>query len=249
MLELEGRAAVLGEAEGEGVGINILAAAGRANVGVGRGRVAEGHAAVHQRQLPADAGGGGVAGVADLQLQAHQLARINDSVAIPGRRVPVGAIFNQNGWGRSLHFLAAWVLVAVGLVYVVAGVIAGHFRGHFLGGREALSVAALWRDLREHLRGFVPLPTGGPDYGPLQRTSYFVVVFLVTPLLVLTGLTMSPAVAAAAPVLLDLFGGHQSARTLHFFGFVAISVFVVGHVAMVVLTGFGRHMRAMIVGR
>jgi len=56
-------------------------------------------------------------------------------------------------------------------------------------------------------------------------------------------------VVAAFPVLLDIFGGHQSARTLHFFGFVAIISFVVGHVAMVVLTGFGRHMRAMIVGK
>ena len=169
------------------------------------------------------------------------------------RSAPVSAgrtfeIFNQNGWGRSLHFLAAWVLVAVGLVYVVAGVIAGHFRGHFLGGREALSVAALWRDLREHLRGFVPLPTGGPDYGPLQRTSYFVVVFLVTPLLVLTGLTMSPAVAAAAPVLLDLFGGHQSARTLHFVAFVVLMLFFVAHVFMVIRSGLGRQVRAMTVG-
>jgi thiosulfate reductase cytochrome b subunit len=157
-------------------------------------------------------------------------------------------IFNQNGWGRSLHFLAAWVLVAAGLAYVLAGVIAGHFRRHFLGGREALSVAALWRDLREHLRGFVPLPTGGPDYGPLQRTSYVVVVFLVAPLLVLTGLTMSPAVAAAVPVLLDVFGGHQSARTLHFAAFAVLMLFLVAHVVMVIRSGLGRQVRAMTVG-
>ncbi len=107
-------------------------------------------------------------------------------------------------WVRMTHWVAA--------ASVLAGVIAGHFRRHFLGGREALSVAALWRDLREHLRGFVPVPTGGPDYGPLQRISYVVVVFLVAPLLVLTGLTMSPAVVAATPVLLDLFGGHRVGR-------------------------------------
>jgi thiosulfate reductase cytochrome b subunit len=169
----------------------------------------------------------------------------------PGAPVSAGRtfhIFNQNGWGRSLHFLAAWVLVAAGLAYVLAGVIAGHFRRHFLGGREALSVAALWRDLREHLRGFVPLPTGGPDYGPLQRTSYVVVVFLVAPLLVLTGLTMSPAVAAAAPVLLDLFGGHQSARTLHFAAFAVLMLFFVAHVVMVIRSGLGRQVRAMTVG-
>ena len=170
----------------------------------------------------------------------------------PGAPVSAGRtfeIFNQNGWGRSLHFLAAWVLVAAGLAYVLAGVIAGHFRRHFLGGREALSVEALWRDLREHLRGFVPLPTGGPDYGPLQRTSYVVVVFLVAPLLVLTGLTMSPAVTAAFPRLLDLFGGYQSARTIHFFASAVLVLFVIVHVVMVVRSGFRRHMRAMTVGR
>ena len=66
--------------------------------------------------------------------------------------------------------------------------------------------------------------------------------------MVLAGLAMSPQVVAAFPVLLDVFGGHQSARTLHFFGFAVLLVFIVGHLAMVVLTGFGRHMRAMIVG-
>ena len=172
---------------------------------------------------------------------------------LDGPGAPVSAartfeIFNQNGWGRSLHFLSAWVLAAAGLAYVLAGVIAGHFRRHFLGGREVLSVASLGRDLRQHLRGVVPSPAGGPDYGPLQRASYAVVVFLVAPLLVLTGLTMSPAVAAAAPVLLDLFGGHQSARTLHFAAFAVLMLFFVAHVVMVMRSGFARQVRAMTVG-
>jgi thiosulfate reductase cytochrome b subunit len=81
----------------------------------------------------------------------------------------------------------------------------------------------------------------------LQRTSYVVVVFLVAPLLVLTGLTMSPAVAASAPVLLDFFGGHQSARTLHFVAFAVLMLFVVAHVVMVIRSGIGRQVRAMTV--
>ncbi len=169
----------------------------------------------------------------------------------PGAPVSAGRtfhIFNENGWGRSLHFLAAWVLLAAGLVYVLAGVIAGHFRRHFLGGREALSPAALARDLREHLRGVVPTPSGGPNYGPLQRASYALVVFVVAPLLVLTGLTMSPAVAAAAPMLLDLFGGHQSARTLHFGAFAVLTLFTAAHLVMVIRSGFARQIRAMTVG-
>jgi thiosulfate reductase cytochrome b subunit len=149
----------------------------------------------------------------------------------PGAPVSAGRtfhIFNQNGWGRSLHFLAAWVLVATGLVYVLAGVVAGHFRHHFIG--------------------VMPTPSGGPGYGPLQRASYALVVFVVAPLLVLTGLTMSPAVAAAAPMLLDLFGGHQSARTLHFGAFVVLTLFTVAHVVMVIRSGFARQIRAMTVG-
>jgi thiosulfate reductase cytochrome b subunit len=66
--------------------------------------------------------------------------------------------------------------------------------------------------------------------------------------MVVTGLAMSPAVTAAYPILLDLFGGYQSARTVHFFGFATLVVFVVVHVAMVMLTGFRRLMRSMILG-
>jgi thiosulfate reductase cytochrome b subunit len=94
----------------------------------------------------------------------------------------------------------------------------------------------------------VPTPFGGPDYGPLQRASYALVVFVVAPLLVLTGLTMSPAVAAAAPMLLDLFGGHQSARTLHFGAFAALTLFTAAHLVMVIRSGFARQVRAMTVG-
>ena len=87
----------------------------------------------------------------------------------PGAPVSAGRtfeIFNENGWGRSLHFLAAWLLVAAGLVYVLAGVVAGHFHRHFIGGREALSPAALGRDLREHLRGAGKIGTTGRGIGP-----------------------------------------------------------------------------------
>lgn len=142
------------------------------------------------------------------------------------RAAPVSArrtynIFNMNGWGRSLHFLAAWCLVVPGAGYVWMGVASGHFRRDFLGGSQ---------------------------YGLLQRWTYAVVVFAAAPLVVLTGLAMSPAVTAAFPMLLTIFGGHQSARTMHFFAFVALMAFVAGHVAMVVRSGFVRQMRAMTVG-
>ena len=138
-------------------------------------------------------------------------------------------IFNQNGWGRSLHFLGAWCLAIPGLIYLLAGVFSGHFRWNILpGGRD--------------------LAPGGPNYGVLQKAAYSFVIFVASPLIVLTGLTMSPAVTAAFPFLLSLFGGQQSARTIHFFAFVALVLFVVGHVIMVIKSGFKRQIRSMTVG-
>jgi thiosulfate reductase cytochrome b subunit len=128
-------------------------------------------------------------------------------------------IFNKNGWGRSLHFLAAWCLVIPGVLYVFTGLASGHFRTGF-----------------------------GSRYGVRQRWTYRLVLFVGAPLIVLTGLTMSPAVTAAFPLLLTVFGGHQSARTVHFVVFVALMVFVAGHVIMVVKSGLARQMRAMTFG-
>lgn len=158
-------------------------------------------------------------------------------------------IFNQNGWGRSLHFLAGWGLVLTGLVYLLLGVITGHFTRHLLPQPSQLSGEVLRREVREHLRWEIPPAHGGPAYGLLQRGAYDAVVFVALPLLALTGMTMSPALAAAFPVLLTIFGGHQSARTLHFVAFVALMVFLGVHVLMVVLSGFRRQMRGMTIGR
>lgn len=158
-------------------------------------------------------------------------------------------IFNQNGWGRSLHFLGAWVLVLPGIVYLLIGIFGGHFRSHLWPSAGELAPAVVWRDVREHLRFRIRRASGGPDYGVLQKIAYSFVVFVASPLIVLTGLTMSPAVTAAFPFLLRLFGGHQSARTIHFFTFVALLLFAFGHVVMVVKSGFRRQIRAMTVGR
>ena len=149
-------------------------------------------------------------------------------------------IFNQNGWGRSLHFLSAWFLVIPGLVYLLFGIVRGHFRRH-IWPRRAPSTAAENR---------LPSGTPGPAYyGVLQKIAYSFVIFVAAPLMVATGLTMSPAVTSTWPFLLDLFGGYQSARTIHFFASGVLVLFVVVHVVMVVRSGFRRHMRAMTVGR
>lgn len=155
------------------------------------------------------------------------------------------AIFNQNGWGRSLHFLAAWGLVLVGALYAAIGLVGGHIRRDLMPRDRELTPRALLQDLKNHLRRPVGSASPGLPYGLLQKLAYMSVMFIAFPLMVATGLTMSPAVAAGYPFLLDLFGGYQTARTLHFFGFASLILFLLVHVAMVIATGFGRQLRTM----
>lgn len=157
-------------------------------------------------------------------------------------------IFNQNGWARSLHFLAAWCIVLGGSVYFLTGFVDGHFRAHIWPRAKDLAPASVWRDVLDHLRLRIPTASGGPQYGVLQKCAYCLVLFGAAPLMMLTGLAMSPAVTAAFPFLLSLFGGYQSARTIHFFATVALLLFVAVHVLMVVKSGFRRQIKAMTVG-
>jgi len=158
------------------------------------------------------------------------------------------SIFNENGWGRSLHFLAAWFLVVTGLFYLLAGLLGGHIRRNILPAAKEFSPGGLIQDAREHMNPQADVG-GGPPYGKVQKVAYAGVVFVALPLMLLTGLTMSPAVTASMPFLLDLFGGYQSARTIHFFGFSALILFLVAHVAMVFVTGARRQLRAMTLGK
>jgi thiosulfate reductase cytochrome b subunit len=158
-------------------------------------------------------------------------------------------IFNLNGFARSLHFIGAWLLVAVGLIYLAAGIVTGHVRQCLLPRSGDLAPRSLLRDLGSHLHFQFDTTGGASPYGPLQRVAYALVLFVLVPVMVLTGLAMSPAVTAAYPFLQEIFGGHQSARTLHFFGFSALILFLLVHLVMVVLTGFGRQMRGMIIGK
>lgn len=171
---------------------------------------------------------------------------VSDTAFSANRTYP---IFNQNGWARSLHFLAAWFFLIAGLFYVLAGSFSGHARRDLLPRLRDFSLAKLKQDLQEHLRPKPGSIAAGPPYGLWQRISYGVVVFIAMPLMVITGLAMAPAITAALPFLLDIFGGYQSARTVHFFSFAVLLLFFIVHVAMVFVAGFGRQMRAMILGK
>jgi thiosulfate reductase cytochrome b subunit len=159
-------------------------------------------------------------------------------------------IFNQNGWGRSLHFLAAWALVVPGAIYLLIGLTGSgrHFRAHLWPTASDLAPAAVWRDIRDHLRFRIPPGSGGPRYGVLQKFAYTFVIFIAAPLMLITGLAMSPAMTAAVPLLLPICGGYQSARTIHFVTFVTLVLFVCVHLVMVIRSGFRRQIRAMTLG-
>jgi len=157
-------------------------------------------------------------------------------------------IFNQNGWGRSLHFLAAWCLLLPGVAYLLTGVFGGHFRRHIWPTLKEFTPRRVWREVIDHLHLRIPPASGGPQYNVLQKIAYSLVIFVLAPLMILTGLTMAPTVTASFPWMLSLFGGYQSARTIHFFTFVALVAFALVHVGMVIKSGWRRQMRAMTVG-
>ena len=163
--------------------------------------------------------------------------------------LPIPFIIGPSVWQRPIHFLFAWLLVFAGLTYVVAGLITQHFRKDLLPAKAEMTWKRIAGTISDHMRWKRTAADEAWTYNVVQRMTYLAVIFVLFPAIVWTGLAMSPALMSVLPWMVTVFGGHQSARTLHFFGFVAITAFVVGHVAMVVLTGFGRHMRAMIVGR
>ncbi|MBN3522057.1 cytochrome b/b6 domain-containing protein [Algoriphagus lutimaris] len=158
-------------------------------------------------------------------------------------------LFNQNGWGRSLHFLAAWFLVLTGLFYLIIGLFSGHFQKYIWPKLKELTPTQFFRDLKDHFRLKISPPTGGPHYGLLQKLSYMGIIFIGLPMAIITGFTMSPAITAAYPFLLDIFGGYQSARTIHFFSSLSLEVFLIVHVLMIILSGFKAQLRYMTLGK
>jgi thiosulfate reductase cytochrome b subunit len=152
-------------------------------------------------------------------------------------------IFNQNGWGRSLHFLSAWILVISGLIYLLTAIFSKHLSRH-LWPKE-FSWRLFYSDMVNHVRIKAPPVANGAKYGLLQKFTYSVVLFFLLPVVILTGLTMSPAIAAACPFLLTIFFGAQSARTIHFFAAVLLLLFLIVHIVMIVRTGFKKQMSAM----
>jgi len=156
---------------------------------------------------------------------------------------------DQNGWSRYLHFQTAWILVFTGLLYGISSLFSGHFRKDLLPGRADLSWCSISAAIAGHLRFERPHKAEMWSYNLLQRLTYLLVIFVLFPLVIWTGVAMSPAFVSAFPAAVTVLGGQQSARTVHFFVSFALLVFLFVHVWMVSVTGFRSRMRAMITGR
>jgi thiosulfate reductase cytochrome b subunit len=173
---------------------------------------------------------------------------------IPASRAKVQTGFgyvlpDQNGWSRYLHFEAAWFLVIAGCVYFGYGLLKQHFRRNLLFQPGELSAGALRDVIARHLSLRSATDADYWSYNVLQRLTYLLVIFVLFPLVIWTGLAMSPAVASAFPAVVTILGGQQSARTIHLFVSVLLAAFLVIHIVMVALSGFRNRMRAMIFGR
>lgn len=149
--------------------------------------------------------------------------------------------------GRRWHFFFAWVFVLNGLVYLLHSFATGHAQRDLIPARDQLKTIP--HAISEHLRLRFPKGEEAKTYNVLQKLAYAGIIFGVLPMTILAGLTMSPALNAAFPFLLDIFGGRQSARTLHFIGASLIVLFVLVHVVMVFASGFWNNMKSMITGR
>ncbi len=150
--------------------------------------------------------------------------------------------------GRNYHFFFAWLLAFNGLAYLILSFASRHIQRDLSLRREELTLKHLASDIWAHVKLHIPRGEESKRYNTLQKIAYLAVIFGLVPLMVLTGLTMSPGVDAAFPVLLDFFGGRQSARTIHFLVAMAIVAFVGVHLFEIFLVGAWNEIRSMITG-
>jgi thiosulfate reductase cytochrome b subunit len=174
----------------------------------------------------------------------------NEEGKLYRRGFPEWATLPAHQWlamGRRWHFFFAWIFVINGFLFAAFSVASRHLWRDLLPGKEDLRKVGA--SIRDHL--FLRHPAGeeAARYNVLQKIAYTGVVFVLGPLILLTGLTMSPNINAAAPGLLTLFGGRQSARTIHFIAAFSFIGYTLVHVLMVAITGFWNNFRSMVTGR
>jgi thiosulfate reductase cytochrome b subunit len=148
--------------------------------------------------------------------------------------------------GRRWHFFFAWVLTLSLAAYFIANFIRRRFRRDLLPSRNELR--GIVRSVWEHLRFRVPEGEEARHYNILQKLAYLSIMFGIIPLVIVTGLAMSPAMDAAFPWLPQVLGGRQTARSLHFFGTAVLVLFFAVHILMILVAGPANELRSIITG-
>ena len=149
---------------------------------------------------------------------------------------------------RLWHLAFAWVLALNLTIYMIISLRNRHFKRDLAMSRDEARPSHVWADVKQHARLKFPTGAAALNYNILQKLAYSSVLFVMLPLMILTGLTMSPAMDAGWGWLLDLFGGRQSARSIHFITMIALIGFFFVHIAMVVLAGPINELRSMLSG-
>ena len=148
--------------------------------------------------------------------------------------------------GRQWHLFFAWLLVINGLFFTAYALISRHVtRDLAPTGKDLRGIG---KAVKDHIAFRHPKGDEAKRYNVLQKLAYIVILFVVAPLIILTGLTMSPTIDTAFPWLLTIFGGRQAARTIHFIACFIFVGFIVIHVLEVILTGFFNNIRSMVTG-
>ena len=151
--------------------------------------------------------------------------------------------------GRRWHFFFAWLFVLNGIAYLILSLVQRHIQRDLWPKGWQLKPAHVWHEIITHAQLKFPKGEEAKTYNILQKGAYLGVILVLLPLMLATGLTMSPGFDTAAPWLLDLFGGRQSARSIHFLSASLIVLFVLVHLIMVVASGTWNNLRSMITGR
>ena len=177
-------------------------------------------------------------------------ASANAEGEIVARGFPSWMTIPDSAWlsmARMWHFFFAWVFVINGLAYVAYSIATRHL------ARDLAPTRRDWRSIgqsiKDHIRFRHPSGEAAKEYNILQKLAYLSIIFGVLPLLILMGLGMSPWANSVVPSWVDLFGGRQSARTLHFIAAWILVGFVLIHVFEVIITGLWNNLRSMITGR
>ena len=167
-----------------------------------------------------------------------------------GRSFPWWATIPDNRWlsmARWWHFFFAWVLVLNGLAYIVWSIASRHLARDLAPDRNDLR--SIGQSIRDHLRFRHPTGEAAKRYNVLQKLTYLGVIFVLVPLVILMGLALSPWADTVWPGWVDVFGGRQSARTIHFISAWLLVGFVLIHIFEVIISGPWNHLRSMITGR